>query len=149
MSQTIFVLSGPNLNMLGTREPHLYGTLTLAQVETDCQELCASLGLELVFRQSNAEYEIIEWLQECRARAASLVINPAGLSFHAVGVLDALLMIEQPIIEVHITNLHRREEPWRAHSIMTTAVTAMMTGFGVHGYSLAIRHLAFLLKARA
>jgi 3-dehydroquinate dehydratase-2 len=149
MSKTIYVLSGPNLNLLGQREPTLYGHETLADVEAACLAVCTGAGLELFFRQTNIEHEMIQWLQDARLRAAGVVINPAGFSYHSVAVLDALRMFEGPCVEVHITNLHRREAEWRANSIMSSAVTGTITGLGVNGYQLAIQHVASVLKARS
>ncbi|PSJ42013.1 3-dehydroquinate dehydratase [Sphingomonas deserti] len=140
--RTVHVLNGPNLDLLGQREPEIYGHATLADVERDCRAEAESHGLELLFRQTNAEHEMIAWLHEARTGAAGIVINPAGFTYHAVPVLDALRMCECPIVEVHISNIHRREAAWRAHSIMTASVTGMITGLGVDGYRLAVRHLA-------
>ena len=142
MSGPIFVLNGPNLDLLGAREPHVYGSSTLADLERKCLDEARSHGVALVFRQTNAEHEMIGWLHEARTSAAGIVVNPAGFSYHAVPVLDALRMCDCPIIEVHITNIHRREAAWRAESIMTSSVTGLICGLGVDGYPLAIRHLA-------
>ena len=141
----VYVLNGPNLDLLGQREPELYGDSTLADVERDCCAVADEHGLELVFRQTNAEHEMIAWLHEARVGAAGLVINPAGFSHFSVPVLDALRMCDCPVVEVHISNIHSREPEWRAQSIMTASVTGMITGLGVHGYSLAVRHIAHLL----
>jgi 3-dehydroquinate dehydratase-2 len=140
---TVFVLNGPNLDLLGQREPDVYGHDTLADVEHMCRDEARSHGLDLVFRQTNAEHEMIGWIRDARLGAAGLVINPAGFSYHAVPVLDALLMCDCPIVEVHISNIHRREA-WRALSIMTQAATGMIAGLGVNGYKLAVRHVAYL-----
>ncbi|HTW75599.1 MAG TPA: type II 3-dehydroquinate dehydratase [Steroidobacteraceae bacterium] len=136
----IFVLNGPNLDLLGQREPHIYGTHTLADVEALCRRALAGSNIELSFRQSAAEHEMIGWLHEAR-RAAGIVINPAGFGYHSVPILDALLACECPIIEVHISNIHRRAEPWRAHSLLSPAATGVITGLGVDGYRLALEHL--------
>ncbi len=104
----IAVLHGPNLNLLGTREPEMYGHETLADVEAACRRVGAELGLEMEFRQSNAEFQLIDWIQEARERAGGMVINPAGFTTTSIAILDALLMCEFPIFEVHITNIHRR-----------------------------------------
>ena len=140
---TVFVLSGPNLELLGQREPAVYGHDTLEDVERACRAEAQAHGLDLVFRQTNAEHEMIGWIHEARVGAAGLVINPAAFSYHAVPVLDALLMCDCPIVEVHISNIHRREE-WRAKSIMTQAAAGMITGLGTNGYALAVRHIAHL-----
>ena len=116
MPKTVYVLNGPNLNLLGTREPELYGRSTLADVEKLCVATAKRHGLTVVFRQSNHEGEIVDWIQEARAKkAVGLIINPAGYTSTSIAILDALLMLEVPIIEVHITNIHKREE-FRHHS---------------------------------
>ena len=105
----VHILNGPNLNLLGTREPHIYGRTTLTEIEQRCQKTCSALGLGLVFRQTNHEGHLVEWVHEARDRAAGIVINPAGYSFTSVALLDALKASSLPIVEVHITNIHRRE----------------------------------------
>jgi 3-dehydroquinate dehydratase II len=139
MSRSIHVLSGPNLNLLGLREPEIYGRATLADVEALCAGAAGRHGLELVFRQTNREYEMVDWIQEAR-QSAGVVINPAGLSYNSVPVLDALKMCECPVVEVHISNIHKRvtEAAWRADSIMSAAATGVIAGLGVRGYALAI-----------
>jgi 3-dehydroquinate dehydratase-2 len=147
MSKSVFLLNGPNLNLLGLREPHLYGSRTLADVEAMCRPVAERHGFDLQFRQTNREYEMVDWIQEAR-QAAGLVINPAGFSYNAVPVLDALKMCECPVVEVHISNIHRRAETearWRADSIMSPAATGVIAGLGVHGYVLALEHLGLLL----
>ena len=139
----VHVLNGPNLNLLGVREPHLYGHQTLRDVERLCQAVAERHGLELLCRQTNAEYQMIDWLQEAR-QDAGIVINPAAFSYQSVPVLDAMKMCECPIVEVHITNIHRREAEWRAKSILTAAATGMISGLGIHGYPLALEHIAHL-----
>lgn len=149
MPRTIHVLNGPNLNLLGQREPQVYGATTLAELEAMCREAAGRHGLELVFRQTNREYEMVDWLQEART-AAGVVINPAGFSYHSVPVLDALKMCEGPVVEVHISNVHRRgqtEVAWRAESLMSAAATGVIAGLGVQGYVLAIDFLGQALKA--
>jgi 3-dehydroquinate dehydratase-2 len=141
MSAPIYVLNGPNLNLLGVREPHLYGSTTLAQVEQMCRRVCDELGLGCEFRQTNHEGVMVDWVQEARERAAALVINPAGLSFRSIPVLDALKTLEQPIAEVHVTNIHRRD-PLYQHSLVSLAATGVICGFGPYGYEMAIRALA-------
>lgn len=147
MSKTVYVLNGPNLNLLGQRQPEIYGCETLADVEARCRAVADRHGLTLIFRQTNREYEMVEWLQEAR-KSAGVVINPAGFSYHAVPVLDALLMCECPIVEVHISNIHRREAGWRADTIMTVAVSGIISGLGTTGYSLALEFLAETIAAR-
>lgn len=144
MTHVVHVLNGPNLNLLGQREPHIYGSATLADVERMTAETARRHGLEIVFRQTNREYEMVDWIQEAR-RAAGVVINPAGLSYNSVPVLDALKMCECPIVEVHISNIHKRAETeasWRADSIMSAAVTGVIAGLGVTGYVLAVEFIA-------
>ncbi|MPT48818.1 MAG: 3-dehydroquinate dehydratase [Sphingobium sp.] len=142
MSQPlIHVLNGPNLNILGEREPAIYGHETLHDIEISCRKEVADTGLGLIFRQTNAEHEMIGWLHEARIGAAGIVINPAAFSYASYPILDALKMCECPVIEVHISNIHRREAEWRSRSIMTQVVTAIMSGLGTDGYALAVRHL--------
>jgi 3-dehydroquinate dehydratase-2 len=148
MAKTIYVLNGPNLNLLGTREPEKYGSATLAQVETLCRNTAKGLGLAIVFRQSNHEGEIIDWIQEARAKkAAGIVINPAGLTTTSIAILDALLAVGLPTIEVHITNIHARES-FRHDSYISKVAKAVVCGFGVQGYALAITGLAAMVGAR-
>ena len=141
MSKTVHVLNGPNLNLLGQRELEVYGRQTLADVEALCRAKSDARGLTLIFRQTNREYEMVDWLQEARA-SAGIVINPAGFSYHSVPILDALKMCACPIIEVHISNIHRRDAEWRADSLMTVAATGIISGLGTQGYALAIDYLA-------
>ncbi|HUG22290.1 type II 3-dehydroquinate dehydratase [Piscinibacter sp.] len=141
MSSTVYVLNGPNLNLLGVREPQLYGSTTLAQVEQLCRRVAGELGLGCEFRQTNHEGVMVDWVQEARERAAAIAINPAGLSFRSIPLLDALKTFEQPIAEVHITNIHRRD-PIYQHSLVSLAATGVICGFGAFGYELAIRALA-------
>ena len=120
-SKPIYVLNGPNLNRLGLREPEIYGTTTLAEIEALCREAAGRHPLE--FRQSNAEHQLIDWIHEAIDQASGVIINPAGLSFRSIPILDALKMFPGPIFELHISNIHRREEIYR-HSLMSPAVTA-------------------------
>jgi len=140
----VAVLNGPNLNLLGTREPEKYGTATLDDVETLCAEAAEELGLAIDFRQTNGEGELVTWVQECRGRAAGIVINPAGYTTTSVALLDALLAVDLPIIEVHITNIHRRED-FRQHSYVSKAATGVIAGLGVTGYALALEAMAGLV----
>lgn len=142
--KTITVLNGPNLNMLGLRQPHIYGTATLDDVETLCAETALELGLGIDFRQSNIEGELVSWIQECRGRSAGIIINPAGYTTTSIAILDALLIADQPVIEVHITNIHKREE-FRHHSFISKVATGVIAGLGVGGYALALRAMAGLL----
>lgn len=146
MTTSLFVLNGSNLNMLGRREPHLYGTTTLAEVKAATDALAVQLGLECDFRQTNQEGVMVDWIQEAFAREAAVIINPAGFSFRSIPILDALKLIRKPVVEVHITNIHRRSEHYR-HSLMSLAATGVICGLGAHGYLLAVRAVADLLKA--
>src|SRR5580692_2086450 len=148
MSTTIYVLNGPNLDLLGTREPELYGSATLEDVEKLCETTAQHHGLTVVFHQSNHEGEIIEWIHQARAeKAKGLVINPAGFTTTSVAILDALLTLKAPIIEIHITNIHAREE-FRRHSYVSKVARAVICGFGTEGYALAITGLAALTGAK-
>lgn len=140
----LFVLNGPNLDLLGVREPEIYGRDTLADVEAMCRAEAGAAGLALRFHQSNAEHELIGWLHEARVGAAGIVINAAAFSYSGYALYDALTMCDCPIVEVHISNIHARAEAWRARSLLSRAATGMMTGLGTHGYVLAIRHIAHL-----
>jgi 3-dehydroquinate dehydratase-2 len=140
----ITVLNGPNLNLLGIREPEKYGHSTLDDVESLCAEVAEGLGLAIDFRQTNGEGELITWVQECRGRAAGIIINPAGYTTTSIGLLDALLASDLPVIEVHITNIHRREE-FRHNSFVSKAATGVIAGLGVQGYALALRAMAQLV----
>jgi 3-dehydroquinate dehydratase-2 len=147
MSQ-IYVLNGPNMNLLGTREPDKYGRATLADVEKLCAETAKRFGLELVFRQSNIEGELINWIHEAHAKkAAGIVINPAGYTSTSIAILDALLAVSLPVIEIHITNIHARES-FRQKSYISKAAKAVIAGFGIEGYALAIIGLAGLVGAK-
>jgi len=147
MSQ-IYVLNGPNMNLLGTREPDKYGRATLADVEKLCAETAKRFGLELVFRQSNIEGELINWIHEAHAKkAAGIVINPAGYTSTSIAILDALLAVSLPVIEIHITNIHARES-FRQNSYISKAAKAVIAGFGIDGYALASIGLAGLVGAK-
>jgi 3-dehydroquinate dehydratase-2 len=140
----IHILNGPNLNLLGVREPAIYGHETLADVEAACRAEAQSAGLDILFHQSNAEHDLVGWLHQARVGAAGIIINPAAFSYAGYAILDALKMCECPIVEVHISNIHRREAEWRSRSIMTQVVTGIISGLGVDGYALAVRHLVKL-----
>ncbi len=144
MTKLIYVLNGPNLNLLGRREPEIYGHETLADVEADCRATAGECGLSLRFFQSNREYELIDWIHEARADAAGIVINPAAFTHTSVAILDALKTFSGPIFEVHISNVHQREA-FRHHSYVSLAATGVIAGFGVAGYAFAIRRLGQLL----
>ncbi len=148
MTRLVVVLNGPNLNLLGKRQPEIYGRETLADVEANCRRVGAELKLDIEFRQSNREYEIIDWIHEARGRAAGIVITPAAFTHTSVAILDALLTFERPIIEVHISNVHKRE-PFRHHSYVSMAASGVIVGCGVQGYTLALQRIAALLLATA
>ena len=137
----IAVLNGPNLNMLGMRQPEIYGRATLDDVEQVCIQAAERLDVAIDFRQTNGEGELISWVQECRGRARGIVINPAGYSHTSIALLDALLAVELPVIEVHLTNIHRREE-FRRHSYVSQAALGVICGLGVRGYALALTAMA-------
>ena len=141
----IAVLNGPNINMLGLRQPHLYGSATLDDVEQLCAETAEPLGFAIDFRQTNGEGELISWVQECRGRAAGIVINAGGYTHTSVALMDALLASELPVIEVHVTNIHRREE-FRHHSYISKVAVGMICGLGIRGYALALMAMADLLE---
>jgi 3-dehydroquinate dehydratase II len=141
MARTVFVLNGPNLNLLGVREPEIYGTQTLEDIKKKCIERAKMYGLEIDFRQSNFEGVMIESVHEARERAAGIVINPAGLSFHSIPLLDSLKMFDGPKIEVHLTNIHQREAIYH-HSLISRTATGVIAGLGADGYVLAIEAIA-------
>ena len=142
----IYVLNGPNLNRLGKREPEIYGTTTLAEIEEMCRAAAASHPLE--FRQTNSEQQLIEWVHEAIDEGAGIVINPAAFTFTSLALLDALKMFGGPIIELHISNIHRREPIYHRSYVSMTA-TAVMAGFGAEGYPMAVKSLVDRLAAGA
>jgi len=146
MTKPIFILNGPNLNRLGTREPHIYGTTTLADIEAMCR--AAVPGLAVDFRQTNSEGELVEWVQEAIEKAAAVIINPAAYSFTSIALLDALKMFSGPIVELHISNIHRREAHYH-HSYVSLAATAVIAGLGANGYPMAVRAVAAILESVA
>lgn len=143
MTKALYILNGPNLNRLGTREPEIYGTTTLAQIEAMCREAAGSHPLK--FLQSNYEGQIVEWIHEAIDGGAGIIINPAALSFTSIAVLDALKMFKGPVIELHISNIHARDEAHR-HSRISAGVTAVIAGLGAQGYGIAVRAILGLLK---
>jgi 3-dehydroquinate dehydratase II len=147
MSRLLYVLNGPNLNLLGKREPTIYGRETLADVERECRLLATELKLELIFQQSNREYELIDWVHEAREIAAGIVINPAALTHTSVALLDALNAFEGPVVEVHISNIHKRES-FRHHSFVSGRADGVIAGCGTQGYLFAIRRIARLLEEK-
>ncbi|UQN10281.1 type II 3-dehydroquinate dehydratase [Deinococcus sp. QL22] len=141
---TILILNGPNLNLLGLREPHIYGHDTLADVGRDCAELGRTLGLHTDLRQTNAEHHLIDLIHEHRTSTAGLIINPGGLTHTSVALMDALGAYPPPIIEVHISNIHRRES-FRHHSYVSLVADGVIAGCGTQGYRLALQRLAVLI----
>lgn len=144
MSRLVYVLNGPNLNLLGKRQPEIYGYETLADIETECRALAKELKLDIKFAQSNREYEIIDWIHEARETAAGIAINPAAFTHTSVAILDALNAFDGPVIEIHISNVHKREA-FRHHSYVSGRADGVIAGFGTQGYSLALRRLAHLI----
>lgn len=144
MSRLVYVLNGPNLNLLGKRQPHIYGHETLADVEKSCQALAKELKLDIKFHQSNAEYEIINWIHEARETAAGIAINPGAFTHTSIAIFDALNAFDPPIIEVHISNIHKREQ-FRHHSYVSGVASGVIAGFGTQGYLFALRRLAHLI----
>ena len=148
MSRLVYILNGPNLNLLGKRQPHIYGHDTLGDVENDCREIAAQLRLDVKFCQSNREYEIIDWIHEARETAAGIVINPAAFTHTSVAILDALNTFEGVVIEIHISNVHKREA-FRHHSYVSGRADGVIAGFGTQGYSLALRRIGHLIDEAA
>lgn len=145
MASTLYILNGPNLNLLGTREPDKYGRMTLADIEKLCRATARAHKFGIVFRQSNIEGEIVDWIQEARAKkAAGIILNPAGYTTTSVAILDALLAVKLPVIEIHLTNIHAREE-FRQHSLVSRAANAVICGLGPGSYVQAIAGMAGLL----
>ncbi len=144
---TILVLNGPNLNMLGTREPEIYGTETLAEIETRCREKAAALDLDIDFRQSNGEAELVGWIQQANQTAKGIIVNAGALTHTSVAILDALQGAGLPVVEVHLSNIFRREE-FRHKSYVSQAASGLVCGFGGLGYGLAIEAIAGLIDGR-
>ncbi|MFN3659521.1 MAG: type II 3-dehydroquinate dehydratase [Pseudolabrys sp.] len=148
MRQTVYVLNGPNMNLLGTREPEKYGRATLADVEKLVRTTAGRFGLDIDFRQSNVEGELIDWIQEAKAKgAAGIIINPAGYTNTSIAIMDALLAVQLPAVEIHITNIHQREA-FRHTSYISKAAKAVIAGFGIEGYALAVIGLAGIVGAK-
>jgi 3-dehydroquinate dehydratase-2 len=147
MPHPLFVLNGSNLNLLGQREPALYGTTTLAEIEQRTGRLAAELGLACDFRQTNHEGVMVDWIQEAFQRDAAVIINPAGFSFGCVPILDALKLLRAPLVEVHITNIHQRPLPY-SQSLVSQVATGVICGLGPVGYLLAVRAVADTLAKR-
>lgn len=147
VARIIQVLNGPNLNMLGTRETSIYGTATLADVEKLCRERAGKLGFEIAFHQSNHEGVLVDWIQAARDTAAAIVINPGAYTHTSVAIMDALQAFAGPIVEVHISNIHRREE-FRRHSFVSKVATGVICGLGIGGYALAVEAVTEILAAK-
>ena len=145
MSKHVYILNGPNLNLLGRREPEIYGHETLDDVEKFCAEVAKTVGLSIDLKQSNWEGQIVDWIHEAREKAAGIIINPAALTHTSVAVLDALNTFDGPVLEVHISNVHKRES-FRHHSYVSLRADGVIAGFGVQGYSLAMLRMGELLK---
>ncbi len=145
MTSLVCILNGPNLNLLGRRQPEIYGSETLADVERKCSIVANELNISLRFLQSNAEHQLIEWIHDAREDAAGIIINPAAFTHTSIAILDALNTFERPVIELHISNVHKREA-FRHHSYVSARADAVMAGFGTHGYPLAVRHMVTLIS---
>jgi 3-dehydroquinate dehydratase-2 len=137
----LMILNGPNLNLLGTREPHIYGTTTLAQIKTSCEQCAAQLSLSISFHQSNHEGVLVDLIQSARESADGIIINPAGYSFTSIAILDAIKAFDKPVIEVHISNIHARDE-YHRHSKISSVATGVICGLGPYGYIAAMHALA-------
>jgi 3-dehydroquinate dehydratase-2 len=146
VTQPILVLNGPNLNLLGLRQPEIYGRETLADVEAALARLAAELGVAVACHQSNHEGQLVDWIQEARKDAAGIIINPGAYSHTSVAILDALNAFEGPVLEVHISNIHKREA-FRHHSFVSSRADGVIAGFGIEGYLLALRRMAGLLRS--
>jgi 3-dehydroquinate dehydratase II len=147
MSRLVYVLNGPNINLLGKRQPEIYGAETLADVERDCRALAKTLKLELTFHQSNREYEIIDWIHEAREKAGGIVINPGAFTHTSIAILDALNTFDGVVIEVHISQVHKREA-FRHHSYVSHRSDGIIVGCGTQGYQLALQRVARLLDGK-
>ncbi len=145
MTETIYVLNGPNLDLLGQREPEIYGRDTLADVEARCRAVLPA-GFDLRMLQSNHEGALIDWIHEAREKACGIVINPAGFTTTSIAILDALITFEGPVLEVHISNIHKRES-FRRHSYVSLRAEGVIAGFGVEGYEAAVRRICALVAA--
>lgn len=145
MAKDILVLNGPNLNMLGLRQPEVYGSATLADVESQCRALAKDLKVKLRFAQSNSEAELIGWIHDARKTASAIIINPGAFSHTSIAILDALNTFEGPVLEVHISNIHKRES-FRHHSYVSHRADGVIAGCGVEGYQLALRRVVSMLN---
>jgi len=145
MAKLVYILNGPNLNLLGQRQPEIYGNETLADVEQDCRKLGRNIGLECRFLQSSHEGQLIDWIHEARENGTGIIINPGAFTHTSIAILDALNAFDGPVLEVHISNIHKRET-FRHHSYVSLRADGVMAGFGVEGYQLALRRMASLVK---
>jgi 3-dehydroquinate dehydratase-2 len=145
VSRSILFLNGPNLNQLGQREPHIYGTTTLAEIKAAVTKHAKGLKLAVDFRQSNHEGELVDWIQTARGRTSGVIINPGAYTHSSIAILDALSAVEQPIIEVHLSNIFKREE-FRHHSYVSRVANGVICGLGAQGYLLAVEAMAELIK---
>jgi 3-dehydroquinate dehydratase-2 len=148
MTDLVYVLNGPNLNMLGLREPEIYGRDTLDDIRARSEKAAAAAGLQIEFRQSNLEGELVNWIQEARGKAKGIILNAGGYTHTSVAILDALQAAEVPVIEVHLSNIFRRDQ-FRQHSYISLAATGVICGLGARGYELALSAMADLIKAKS
>jgi len=146
MAETLLILNGPNLNLLGTRQPEVYGRETLADIEGSCKQVAQGFGIDVDFRQSNHEGQLVDWIHEARGRASGIIINPGAYSHTSVAILDALYSVEILTVEVHLSNIHQREE-FRHHSYVSKVAKGVICGFGSLGYILAIQALTAEIRA--
>lgn len=147
MRTSVLILNGPNLNLLGTRQPEVYGTETLADIEKACRDHGARTGLAIDFRQSNLEGDLVTWIQDARGLQQGIILNAAAYTHTSIAIMDALLSVGLPCVEVHLSNIHQRE-PFRHQSFVSKAAQGMICGFGSHGYILALDALSHLLERR-
>ena len=145
MSKTVYILNGPNLNLLGKRQPEIYGKDTLADVKAACAMVGGEFALAVDVRQSNSESQLIDWIHEARDKAKGIIINPGAFTHTSIAILDALNAFEGPVLEVHVSNVHKRES-FRHHSYVSLRADGVIAGFGVEGYALATRRMGSLLK---
>lgn len=145
MSKTVYILNGPNLNLLGKRQPDIYGKDTLADVEAACSAVGKEVGISVQLLQSNQEGQLIDWIHEARTKAKGIIINPGAYTHTSIAILDALNAFEGPVLEVHVSNVHKRES-FRHHSYVSLRADGVIAGFGVEGYALATRRMGSLLK---
>jgi 3-dehydroquinate dehydratase II len=147
LSRLVYIMNGPNLNLLGKRQPHIYGSETMVDVEAACRKLAISHKLDIRFLQSNREYELIDWIHEARENAGGIIINPGAFTHTSIALLDALNTFDEPVIEVHISQVHKREA-FRHHSYVSLRADAVMAGFGTQGYTLALERMATLINQK-